>query len=144
MGHPRPLFRLFSAFFSQTSIEFYNKLMWKYVYQVYGVGIRTQSSGHESLPITTRPLFFFCLPRYVATFLDRSLLYQLYFLVSKQNRCRDTRHIVKNLFIKFANDCATCLSFFLFLRRENFFDKIQSKTFNHNSVNFWNNWFRKF
>ena len=113
LGHPRPLFRLFLAFFSQTSIEFYNKLMWKYVYQVYGVGIRTQSSGHESLPITTRPLFFFCLPRYVATFLDRSVLYQLYFLVSKQNRCRDTRHIVKNLFIKFANDCATCLSFFL-------------------------------
>ena len=114
MGHPRPLFRLFSAFFSQTSIEFYNKLMWKYVYQVYGVGIRTQSSGHESLPITTRPLFFFCLPRYVATFLDRSLLYQLYFLVSKQNRCRDTRHIVKNLFIKFANECDTCLFSFCF------------------------------
>ena len=27
MGHPRPLFRLFSVFFKQTSILFYNKLM---------------------------------------------------------------------------------------------------------------------
>ena len=25
MGHPRPLFRLFSVFFKQTSIQFYNK-----------------------------------------------------------------------------------------------------------------------
>ena len=29
MDHPRPLFRLFSVFFKQTSIQVYNKLMWK-------------------------------------------------------------------------------------------------------------------
>ena len=37
IGHPRPLFRLFSVFFKQTSIQFYNKLMWKNVHQVYEI-----------------------------------------------------------------------------------------------------------
>ena len=40
-GPTRPLFRLFSVFFKQTSIQFYNKLMWKNVHPVYGTGIRT-------------------------------------------------------------------------------------------------------
>ena len=49
MGHPRPLFRLFSVFFKQTSIQFYNKLMWKNVHPVYGTGIRTHDFRIVSL-----------------------------------------------------------------------------------------------
>ena len=33
MGHPRPLFRLFSVFFKQT-MQFYNKSMWKNVMSI--------------------------------------------------------------------------------------------------------------
>ena len=43
MCHPRPLFRLFSAFFKQAPIQFYNKPMWRNVHPVYGTGIRTHN-----------------------------------------------------------------------------------------------------
>ena len=49
MRHPRPLFRLFSVFFKQTSKQFYNKLMWKNVQPVYGTGIRTHDLQNMSL-----------------------------------------------------------------------------------------------
>ena len=49
MGHPRPLFRLFSVFFKQTLIQFYNKLMWKNVRPVYSTGIRTHDLQIVSL-----------------------------------------------------------------------------------------------
>ena len=42
MGHPRPLFRLFSVF-SNKHYLFYNKLMWKNVYLVSGAGIWTHN-----------------------------------------------------------------------------------------------------
>ena len=49
MGQTQPLFRLFSVFFKQTSIQFYNKLMWKNVHPVYGTGIRTHDLQNVSL-----------------------------------------------------------------------------------------------
>ena len=36
--NPRPLFHLFSVFFKQTSIQFYNKLMWKMSIQYMALG----------------------------------------------------------------------------------------------------------
>ena len=47
MGHPRPLFRLFSVFSKKH--QFYNKLMWKNVHPVYGTGIRTHDLQNMSL-----------------------------------------------------------------------------------------------
>ena len=50
MGQPRPLFRLFSfGLFKQTSLQFYNKYMWKNVHPVYGAGIRTHDLQNVSL-----------------------------------------------------------------------------------------------
>ena len=48
-GPTRPLFRLLSVFFKQTSIQFYNKLMWKNVHPAYGTGIRTHNLQNVSL-----------------------------------------------------------------------------------------------
>ena len=47
MGHPRPLFSLFSVFFKQTLIQFYNKLM--------ALGFEPTTFSRESPPITTKP-----------------------------------------------------------------------------------------
>ena len=52
MGHPRPLFRLFSVFFKQTSIQFYNKLMPKMSIQYTALGfepttLRSWVSSHN-------------------------------------------------------------------------------------------------
>ena len=51
MGHPRSLFRLFSVFFRQTSIQFLQQIN---VHPLYGAGIRTHHLQIAS-PITTRP-----------------------------------------------------------------------------------------
>ena len=49
IGHPRPLFRLFSVIFKQTSKQIYNKQMGKNVYPVYSTGIRTHNLPNVSL-----------------------------------------------------------------------------------------------
>ena len=49
MGHPRPLFCLFSVFFKQSSTQVYNKLMRKNVHPVYGIGTRTHDLQNVSL-----------------------------------------------------------------------------------------------
>ena len=46
MGHPRPLFRLFSVFFKQT-LQFLQYV--KNVHPVYGAGIRTHDLQNMSL-----------------------------------------------------------------------------------------------
>ena len=51
MGHPRPLFRLFSVF-SNKQYNFYNKSMWKNVHPVYSTGIWT----HNLLNMSRHPL----------------------------------------------------------------------------------------
>ena len=43
MGYTRPLFNLFSVLFKETSIQFYNKLMWKNVHPVYEAGIQAHN-----------------------------------------------------------------------------------------------------
>ena len=43
------LFFFISVFFEQTSIQFYNKLMWKNDHPVYGAGIRTHNVQIASL-----------------------------------------------------------------------------------------------
>ena len=43
------LFFFISVFFEQTSIQFYNKLMWKNVPPVYGTGILTYNLKNVSL-----------------------------------------------------------------------------------------------
>ena len=48
MGHPRPIFPLFSALFKQTSIQFYNKLILKNVHPVYGTGNQTHDLKNMS------------------------------------------------------------------------------------------------
>ena len=45
----RGLFRLFSVFFKQASIQFSNKLMWQNIHPVYGAGIRTHTLQSMSL-----------------------------------------------------------------------------------------------
>ena len=55
MGHPRPLFRLFSVFFKQTSIQFYNKLMWKCSSSIWHWESNPRPSERESPPITPWP-----------------------------------------------------------------------------------------
>ena len=47
--YPRPLFCLFSVFSKQTSIQYYNKLMWKNVHPVYGTWIWTHDLQNVSL-----------------------------------------------------------------------------------------------
>ena len=49
MGHPRPLFRLFSSFQTNITILTTNIGMWKNVHPVYGAGIRTHNLWNTSL-----------------------------------------------------------------------------------------------
>ena len=55
MGHPRPLFRLFSSF-SYKHYNSYNKNMWKMLWtSSHSPGIRPTNFGTRVPPITTRP-----------------------------------------------------------------------------------------
>ena len=55
MGHPRPLFHLFSVFFKQTAIQFLQQINVKNVIQLWCRHSNPQPSDCESHPITTRP-----------------------------------------------------------------------------------------
>ena len=52
MGHPHPLFRLFSSF---QSLQLLLQIYVKNVRPVYGCGIRTHDLQNVSPPMTTRP-----------------------------------------------------------------------------------------
>ena len=49
MEHPRPLFRLFSVFFKEKSMQILQQINVKRVHPVYGLGIRTHDLQIASL-----------------------------------------------------------------------------------------------